>query len=65
MSLFFLKGVIDAKENHDVATVDITRAYLNAVNDQDVYMVLEGKLAELMNLVAPYIYCRHITTNKN
>ncbi len=27
-------------------------------------MVLEGKLAELMNLVTPHIYWKHITTNK-
>ncbi len=62
--LVFLTGVIDAKEQRDVATVDIAGAYLHAVNDHDVHMVLEGKLAELMDLVAPHIYCKHITTNK-
>ncbi|KAL7464347.1 hypothetical protein ACHAXS_004676 [Conticribra weissflogii] len=61
----FLTGVIDAKEHRDVATVDITGAYLHAINDHDVHMVLEGKLAELMDLVAPHIYRKHITTNKN
>ncbi len=59
----FLTGVIDAKENRDVATVDNTGAYLHAVNDHDVQMVLKGKLAELMELVAPHIYCKHITVN--
>ncbi len=36
----FLTGVTDAKENQDMATVDITRAYLHAINDHDVHMVL-------------------------
>ncbi len=60
----FLTGVIDAKEGQDVATFDITGTYLHAVNDHDVNMVLKGKLAELMELVAPHIYQKHITTNK-
>ncbi len=60
----FLTRVIDAKENHNVASVYITGAYLCVVNDQDVHMVLEGKLAELMNLVTPHINHNHITTNK-
>ncbi len=60
----FLTGVIDTKENRDIATVDITGAYLHAVNDHDVHMILAGKLAKLMDLVAPHIYCKHITTNK-
>ncbi len=59
-----LTGVIDTKENWDVATVDITGAYLHAVNDKDVHMVLEGKLAKLMNLIAPHIYRKYITTNR-
>ncbi len=59
----FITGVIDAKEDRDVATVDITGAYLHAINDHNVHMVLEGKLAELMDLVAPHIYWEHITTN--
>lgn len=59
----FLTVIIDAKEGRDVATVDITGAYLHAVNDHDVHMILEGKLAELMELVAPHIYRKHITTN--
>ncbi len=59
----FLTGVIDAKENRDVATVNITRAYLHTVNNHDVHMILRGKLAELMDQVAPHIYCKHITTD--
>lgn len=51
----FITGVIDAKEGRDVATVDIAGAYLHAVNDHNVHMLLEGKLAELMELVAPHI----------
>ncbi len=38
----FLAGVIDAKENQDVPTVDITGAYIDAVNNHDVHMVLRG-----------------------
>ncbi len=59
----FLTGVIDAKENRDVATVDIMGAYLHTINDHNVHMILEGKLAELLDLVAPHIYHKHITTN--
>ncbi len=59
----FMTGVIDAKERRDVATVDITGAYLHAVNNHDVHMILKGKLAELMEIVAPHIYRKHITTD--
>lgn len=60
----FITGAINAKEGGDVATVDIAGAYLHAINDHEVHMLLEGKLAELMELVAQHIYQKHISMNK-
>ena len=48
-----LTSVIDAKEGQDVATTDIPVAYLNADMDDEVIMVMEGRLAELMVQTAP------------
>jgi Reverse transcriptase (RNA-dependent DNA polymerase) len=39
---------IDAAENRDVATLDIPGAFMHADMDDEVYMILEGKMAELL-----------------
>ena len=51
--------VIDAHENRDVATVDLPGAYLSARQDTGdvVYMAIRGRLAELMVMAEPTVYC--------
>ena len=49
-------SVIDAKENREIAVVDLPGAFLHVENDRDVMMFMKGRLAELMSLIAPQTY---------
>ena len=60
-----LTSVIDALEDRDVAVTDIPGAYLTTDIDEEVHMILEGKLAEMMVLTAPEVYRTYVTTRKN
>ena len=51
-----ITGVIDAKEKRKVATIDLPGAFLHALNDEEIIMVLEGPLAEMMAMVDPKLY---------
>ena len=44
--------------------VDIPGAFLQANIDEDVWMALDGTLAELMCKVSPKLYSKYVTTNK-
>lgn len=46
-------GVIDAKEGRDVAIIDLPGAFLHALNDEEIVMVLKGPLAKMMAMVDP------------
>lgn len=64
----FLTSVIEAKENRDVAAVDIRGAFLHTPqdpNDDTVHMVLKGELCELMVKAAPELYTEYVTVGKN
>ena len=52
----FITSVIDAKENRDIATVDIPGAFMQADMDDVVYMKLEGTMAQLLMQIAPDVY---------
>ena len=41
-------GTIDAKEKRDVAIVDIPGAFLQAIMDEIVHIILRGKLVDAM-----------------
>jgi hypothetical protein len=43
-----------------VAIVDVSRAFLTADMDEDVYMCLRGPLADLMVKTAPDIYRKYV-----
>ena len=60
-----LTSVIDAQENRDVAVTDITGAYLTTDIDEEVHIILEGKLAEMLVLTAPEVYRTYTTTSAN
>ena len=46
---------------------DFSGAYLNALMDgeDNVYMVLRGRLAELMAMIALEVYCNYITVERS
>ena len=60
----FLKTTIEAKERREVAAVDPLGAFLHAINDKDVIMFMQGRLAELMVMVAPQAYLKFISFEK-
>jgi hypothetical protein len=60
----FLTAVIDAHERRDVGCYDIPGAFLHADSDEDIRMILKGRLAELMVQVAPNLYRKYITVDK-
>jgi hypothetical protein len=60
----FLAAVIDAHEGRDVGFYDIPGAFLHADSDEDITMVLKGRLAKLMVQVAPNLYRKYVALNK-
>ena len=60
----FITAVIDAHEGRDVACFDIPGAFLHADSDEDITMVLKGRLAELMVQVALNLYRKYITVDR-
>ncbi len=51
--LVFITAIVDAHKGRDVACFDIPGAFLHADSDEDITMVLKGRLVELMVQVAP------------
>ena len=59
-----LSCAIDAKEERDVATVDIPGAFLHADMDDLVHMKFEGKMAELLVKLDPKLYRKFVQVEK-
>jgi hypothetical protein len=59
----FITAVIDAHKERDVACFDILGAFLHAISDEDITMILKGRLAELMVKVAPNLYRKYISVD--
>jgi hypothetical protein len=59
-----ITATIDAHERRNVATIDIPGAFLNAYNDKETFMLLKGRLAELMVQVDPNLYQKYIIYDK-
>ena len=55
---------IDAKENRYVAAADIPGAFLHADMDEELYMLLEGKIADLIVKLNPKLYRKYIWEKK-
>ena len=55
---------IDAKENRYVAVADILGAFLHADMDEEVYMLLKGKIAKLIVKLDPKLYHKIIWGNE-
>jgi hypothetical protein len=58
-------STIEAFEGREVAVVDIPGAYLSADMDEEVIMLLRGRLVELMVKTAPNIYRKYMTVDAN
>jgi hypothetical protein len=58
-----ITSIIEAYEGREVSVVDIQGAYLSADMDEEVIMLLRGRLAELMAKTAPNIYRKYITVD--
>ncbi len=59
-----ISTTIDAHEGHNIATIDIPGAFLNAYNNKNTIMLLKGCLAKLMVQVDPHLYCKYIIHDK-
>jgi hypothetical protein len=51
-----ITSTIDAKEQQDVATVDVPGAFMQADMDDIVHLKLEGKMVELLVMIDPKLY---------
>ena len=60
----YLMGTIAAFEGRAQGIMDVANAFLRADNDEDVLMLLRGKLTELMVEVDPSMYREYVTTSK-
>ena len=56
-----ITSAIEAHEERDVAIIDIPGAFLHALTDEEIYMLIRGPLEELMVMVDPYFYRHYIT----
>jgi hypothetical protein len=56
MEAIFITAVVDAHKKHDLACFDIPGTFLHADSDEDITMILKGRLAELMVQVVPNLY---------
>ncbi len=63
MEAVFITAVIDAHKERDVACFDIPGALLHADSDEDITMILKGRLAKLMAKVAPNLYRKYISVD--
>jgi hypothetical protein len=59
-----ISTTINAHKGHNVATINIPSAFLNAFNNKDTIMLLKGCLSKLMVQVDPHLYCKYIIHNK-
>ena len=62
--LVFITAVVDAHEGRNLACYDIPGAFFHADSDEDITMILKGKLAELMVQVTPTLYRKYISVDR-
>ena len=68
LDTLFLSVAIDSFEGRDVATVDVPGAFLQTKlkeNDEEIFMVLRGKLAVLLCKQNPSKYDQHLKFDHN
>jgi hypothetical protein len=60
----FITASIAAHEHRKVRCYDVPSAFVNTEVDEDVSMVLKGKLAEMMVQIAPQVYRKYVTVDR-
>ena len=63
--LIITTAAIDAHEGRYVVTMDITSAFLHAINDEHTIMLLEGKVVGLLVQFQPELRRKYVITSKN
>ena len=58
-----ITSTIEAHEGRDVSVIGLPNAFLNAENNEQTLMLLEGKLEKLMDQIDPQMYWKHIITS--
>jgi hypothetical protein len=64
MEAVFITAVVDAYEECNVACFNIPGTFLHADSDEDITMILKGRLAELMVQVTPNLYRKYISVDR-
>ena len=59
-----ITAVIKAREEGDVACFDIPGAFLHANLDEDINMILNGRLLKLNVKVVPNLYRKYISVDR-
>jgi hypothetical protein len=60
----FLTALIDAQEGREVAVVDIPGAFMQVDMDEETFVRITGKMAELLLEIDEAMYSPHLTTEK-
>ncbi len=63
-SIVFVTSTIDTRENREVVTINIPRAFLHATNKDYVVMQMNGTLAKLMVQTDPKQYGKYLVNKK-
>ena len=58
-----MTAAIEAHEERDVMTIDLPGAFLHTENDEEIIMVLRGRLCELLVQVNPKLYRQYVKTS--
>ena len=61
----FVTSTIEARENREVVTINISGAFLHASNKDYVVMQMNGTLAELMAKTDPKLYRKYLVDKKD
>ena len=62
--LVFITAIIDAHKGRNFVCFDIPGGFLHTDTNEDITMVLKGRLAELMVQVAPNLCRKYITVDR-
>ena len=65
LEAMMMTSAIDSKEVIYVALTDIQGEFLQTDMDEDVHMILEGKIAKLIMKLEPKLYRKYVWKNNN
>ena len=59
-----ITATIAASKRRKVRYYDVPSAFVNTEVDEDVLMIVKGKLAEMMTKIAPQVYRKYVTADR-